>query len=64
MCVLLQIWNIFPIILLMQSPKNVEEKLCKFGACAATNLNFLSSHSSTDEDRVDWNNVVDSWDPY
>ena len=48
----------------MQLPKNVEEKFYKFGVCAATNLNFLSSHSSTDEDRVDWNNVVDSWDPY
>ena len=44
----------------MQSPKNVEEKVCKFGVCAATNLNFLSSHSSTDEDRVDRNNVVNS----
>ena len=42
----------------MQTPKKVKEKFCKFGVCAATNRNFLSSHSSTDEDRADWNNVV------
>ena len=29
------------------------EKICKFGACAATNLNLLSNHASTDEYRVD-----------
>ena len=36
-------------------PKLVEEKFCKFGACAATNLNLLSTHTSTDEYRVDEN---------